>query len=541
MYRWHKQCLLFVTFCLSCSFCHDTTHSDERIVYIAVDSGISKSDCPVEECHSLTSVLRNQSHFFNSNTTLELLPGTHYITEEVGQVLITSVSNFVIQGSSLVNGPEAKIVCQPGATLGFTFLLSQNVEIINIKISNCSAAMDPKNGKRLLYLALKADYKHLHQYLKQNFTSCRSTHESNNLLCYISIAAFNNTNVTIHKTSILHSKGVGLFSVGNRHCNISESVLKYNKVNCISFITSNISTSFSVVDSTMSYGRVGHDFNLASGLNLFVLLGEQSHDIRITRVDFENNIAPFGNAYLVIHIHTKYKVAFVPDIEVNILITDIKSVQSLPKPMFGYVVRFDIDLGRKASSIYTYSYETECNRPMPLIYNFYDGTSDVIFPNSRCDLVPKWVPPSTSPHRNLTVVLQRGNFIGSCVSVSDSKVQRVGEHCRFEMNDVTITESKCGTALRILNTDVRSSMELSNLSIISSLHNILLVDIGGNGLYLTGNTSFMFNKGTISLLRGTMSFKDFANVLYVATRLRHTHAYRYSYSTSSRVSLCYLY
>ena len=154
--------LFFIVFWLSCTFCINTTQTDWRVVYIKADSDNSQVDCPVQQCHSLLNVIRNQSYYFKSNTTLELLPGNHYITRKVGHLVIANVSNFKITGSSQVKG-NVTISCQPDATLGFTFLLSHNVEISNIKISKCSAVINPKSGSGILDLALKADYKNLNK------------------------------------------------------------------------------------------------------------------------------------------------------------------------------------------------------------------------------------------------------------------------------------------------------------------------------------------------------------------------------------------
>ena len=97
--------IIFLCFLSVC--CHNITHSDRRVIYTTVDDGIQ---CPaVEDCHSLANVLSYQPYSFNLNTTLEPLPGTHYINEKLGQVLLANVHT---QGSSLFNGLAAQIVRQ---------------------------------------------------------------------------------------------------------------------------------------------------------------------------------------------------------------------------------------------------------------------------------------------------------------------------------------------------------------------------------------------------------------------------------------------
>ena len=59
---------------------------------------ISPSNCdswPADDySYSLQDVINNQSYFFDSNTTLELMPGKYNITEKVGQLVIISSSEF---------------------------------------------------------------------------------------------------------------------------------------------------------------------------------------------------------------------------------------------------------------------------------------------------------------------------------------------------------------------------------------------------------------------------------------------------------------
>ena len=68
-------------------------------------------------------------YFFDSNTTLELLPGVYNITENVGQLVLINVENFILRGSS----PNVTITCQSGATWGLTIIKGQVVGISNIQ------------------------------------------------------------------------------------------------------------------------------------------------------------------------------------------------------------------------------------------------------------------------------------------------------------------------------------------------------------------------------------------------------------------------
>ena len=114
------------------SFGQNSTDSEiqQRIIYIT-----SEESCPVDLCYRLEDVLNNSSYFFDSYTTLELLPGEYNITEKVGQLILIEVVNFTLKGSS----PNVTITCQPGATWGLTIIKSLRVEISNVQIYKCFA------------------------------------------------------------------------------------------------------------------------------------------------------------------------------------------------------------------------------------------------------------------------------------------------------------------------------------------------------------------------------------------------------------------
>ena len=109
------------------SFSQNSTDSEiqQRTIYVAPEDS-----CPVDHCYRLEDVLSNSSYFFDSYTTLELLPGEYNITEKVDQLVLIKVKNFTLKGSS----PNVTIICQPGATWGLTIIKSLWVEISNVQI-----------------------------------------------------------------------------------------------------------------------------------------------------------------------------------------------------------------------------------------------------------------------------------------------------------------------------------------------------------------------------------------------------------------------
>ena len=85
---------------------------------------------------------------------------------------------------------------------------------------------------------------------------------------------------------------------------------------------------------------------------------------------------------------------------------------------------------------------------------------------------------------------------------------------RFEMNKIVINESRCEAALSVVDSETFDCLSLSNLLIINSHNNILSVNIPSNHfsdseVILTNETHLLSNQGSISLLGGTIKFKDF--------------------------------
>ena len=512
--------MLLIIFLFSLTLCHNTTQPDTgRVIYITADSDTSKEDCPAEQCHSLMNVLKNQSYYFDSNTTLEILPGTYYITEKIGQLVITEVNNFKIQGSSLLNGrSNATIICQPSATLGFTFVKSVGVEISNIQFQHCSAITHSELNSSML----------------KNFTSrCNSVDSGNyHTFCYTFLASYR-TELAIYRTAILHTKGIGLLGLGSRYLDISETTLAHNEVNCINFVNGDDDTSFTVSDSQIMFGGIGHDFNFSSGMTLFIGLHRGSHDVILTNLKFENNKAQCRNLYIDTNIVTPSD--FFETIHVNISITDITSIQTptdASQDRHGIVVKFNINLGytekrssfsRTLDRLYfsrLYSdhagcsprstWSSSCSCCQDSLYN------NILGKNNFFNLLfPDGYDVNQRP-RQVSIVLQNSYIAGGCIHLPASRLSREGEMFKFVMNNIVVTESKCLTALAIANCDYEyadsmKQITFSDLTITSSYHDIISVDDDCT-LELKGNTLVTSNQGSVLISGGKTILKDFANI-----------------------------
>ena len=497
------------------SFGQNSTDSEiqQRIIYITPEDS-----CPVEHCYRLEHVLSNSSYFFDSYTTLELLPGEYNITEKVGQLVLVEVVNFTLKGSS----PNVTITCQPGATWGLTIIKSLRVEISNVQIYKCFANL-PLEGRNNTILT--AYNKQVGQYLEYDLSSCDAIASIEHPACHAYLTIFKNKKVTIYQTFIFYSRGVGIFSIDNNGLQVSQVVLAYNQINCINYnmLLDTTSSTFNMSHSQINCGQIkSYSFEFASGLNLFVHLNWDTHNISLTNITLTNNRGTNGNFYMAVRSQPGYS----KSIDMNVLITNISSIQTdrwIASP--GMVIKYDIRLEntdesrireRTLSSLlepWLFSYNPFGYYPTsPLKCNKYSFLYDtncypLTWPGPGTQLVDK-----VSRTKRVYIVLHNGYFKGSCVTIRDSHLSIVNSWFRFEMSSIVINESKCETALSVVDSETKNYLRLSNLLIINSHSNILSVNIPSNYLskvILTGETYFLSNQGSVSLLSGTLELRDF--------------------------------
>ena len=488
MYSWYINLVLLASLFLSASaLSENSTDIQWRITYIIPeDSESSLTRCPVNYCYHLQDVFSNSSYFFDSYTTLELLPGEYNITEKVGQLVLVNVTNFILKGSS----PNVTITCQPGATWGLIIIQSQYIEISNIQVSYCSAKLQLNDPNLVSYNKL------LGKYLGYNLSSCEANTDSFPA-CFTFFASFRNGNFSLYETAILYSKGVGIFSLDDKGLDIHKSILAYNQINCIAFVldTTN-STTISIIQSRIEFGQMKlHRFKFASGVNLFVQVCEETHTIHLTDIILKNNRGTFGNFYMVVSALSTSSDR--KDIYVNIQIINLTSIHTWSAYTYAYglVVKYKIKLDKYVS----------ISLSRPLGSNYYGscfGYSQFdpdCYPwlSWRLPVSNNWLLGNTFNRwpKRVDIVLQNSHFIGSCVVIKDSALSTEGEGMwfLFAMNNITINQSWCSTAFSVLNSDVNSvDVQLSDLTISNSHSNILLVNLASEGsLKITGYTSYL--------------------------------------------------
>ena len=355
MYSWYiKRALITSLSFLSALHTFSATVQWGTTHVIPEDSN-SQVTCPVDHCYHLQDVLGNSSYFLDSHVTLELLPGMHRITENIGQLIFIEVENFILKGSS----PNVTLTCQQGSSLGFTIINSQYVEISNIQISNCSAELKLEDSNNII---LTAYHKQLKEYLKDypdSMSKICDIKANSHPLRYTFLTSFGNKKLAIYKTAIYHSKGVGILNLNSDDLYISESLLAYNLINCIIFVLRHtMNTTFNMSQSQIEYGQLKQQqYKFASGMNMFVHVNEQMHNIYLTNITFINNGGAYGNTYLVVstssklfdyHDHNIY-------MSIQIQITYMTSIQtSVVAPFLGYglVIRYKVYLRKYDKSFF---------------------------------------------------------------------------------------------------------------------------------------------------------------------------------------------
>ena len=504
--------LLLATSFLS-SFGQNSTDPEiqQRTIYVTPEDS-----CPVDRCYRLEDVLRNSSYFFDSYTRLELLPGEYNIIEKVGQLVLVKVKNFTLKGLS----PNVTIICQPGATWGLTIIKSVWVEISNVQIYNCSANLQLEGRNNTILMAYNEQ---VGRYLEYNLSSCDVNASKGYPACHVYLSIFKDREVTIHQTGIFYSRGVGIFSINNKGLKISKTMLAYNQINCMHYIIINIwfntiNTTLNMSHSQINFGQIkSYSLEFASGLNLFVHLNGHTHNISLTNITLTNNRGTHGNFYMSVKCVSTM-------VDMSILIRNISSIQTdtmIASP--GMVIKYHIQLGTWDRT-----------------FNFFEQWWSIINPSVFKSLFTYDNDDTSNytQHGRVHIVLQNGYFKGSCVMIRDSNLMLYFESSfRFEMNNIVTNESRCEAALSVVDSETIDFLSLSNLLIINSHNNILSVNIPNSHfseseVILTGETHFLSNQGSISLLIGTIKFKDF---VLISGNIAQEHESVFQVSDSSKV------
>ena len=118
---------------------------DASVYYVVPYNSTTPCPCNPETCNSLNYYFQKAEQYFQSNTTIRFLKGTHILTNS-STIWIQRVENLTFMGDkALVPGqlgllvPSSQIHCTQSA--GFGFVSSQQLSIQNLLFSRCGGML----------------------------------------------------------------------------------------------------------------------------------------------------------------------------------------------------------------------------------------------------------------------------------------------------------------------------------------------------------------------------------------------------------------
>ena len=494
-------------------------NSGWRHFYITPGDSASQERCPTNYCYTLQDVIKNQSYFFESNTVLELMPGRYDITEKVGQLVIANISHFMLKGSQI---NSTTIYCQLNATFGLTFAKADDIVISDIQISHCCAELTENitiDATRVDdYVASEMD-NHVKQWLSAYQGSCNA---QNRFPCRASITSIDSRVVVIRQTTVLHSKGVGILILRYTSLYVSNSLLAYNRINYIIYVSKNSANTDTVLTNNQILFGKERSFNLASGVNIILIsisfLTNRFDNISMSNIILTSNDAPKGNIYLLLYRGTECNNLARVQIAMTSIV--IKSTRATSGITMKYIILESIPLANRCRAR---KYET--------------------WP--QCTQIGRTL--ASSKNIPVTYHIQNSYFEGSCVIVKNL-LNKAHRYFNLTLNKVKISRSLCPVALRLENVSSQSSFDSNlvhpifhngNATVISNkghnqviLQDIVISSSRNNIMFLTaqdkqvypiqflGNTTVTDNQGSIVAVTTKISIQGNVNI-------SHNHAHEH--------------
>jgi predicted outer membrane repeat protein len=356
---------------------------------------------------------------------------------------------------------------------------------------------------------------HIRQWLAAYQGSCSA---QNRFPCCATITSINNRKVTIQQTKVLNSKEVGILILRYTSLSISNSLLAYNRINCIIYVSNNSANTTTVlINNQILFGKE-HSFNLASGVNIVLVsisfLRNRFDSISMRNTTLTNNIAPKGNVYLLVYRGTECKnLASVRIAITNNVVTSTRATSGITME---YIILESIPLRCKLGS---YKIWPQC---------IQSGTTS-----------PKDTP--------VIYHILNSYFEGSCIIVKNllNQVLLIHKYVGITLNKIRINKSLCPVALRLENisssydtnripfiihkgnitippNDGHSQVHIQDLAISSSRNNIMLLtalDKRVRPIRFQGNTTFTDNQGSIVAVMATIYIQG--NVLISRNHARN--------------------
>ena len=421
-----------------------------RIFYISPSTNLQSICSSANNCYTLQDVIKNQSYFIASDTVLELLPGTHHITEQVGNLVINHVSNFILKGSNASNSSQTginsnvvSILCHLNTSIGLTFRHSTQITISGIHIKNCGAKLTEDAEDVSSFKKLESGEPQFCHYVDD-------WEEYIPIPCYGTIFSFYGNGMIIQTTLITNSKGVGIFTYHSYSLRMINSHITHNLINCM-FLSPYGETSF--VDTKIMHGYQTI-YNLTAGI--YILGTYPRFTVIFTDVTLLNNE---GSIYLKIHMNMNYDAGMIKVVLHNSRVMEKESPISKP----GIVVEYE-------------PYYTAPN------HKFY-GKRDRI------------------------VIIKHSYLTGSCIAIRNQK-PLLQHDLKIGLSNVTITDSYCSSAVTV---DSTAFLIVKDVSVVRSNYNIF--EIVRSTVYFKSNTVLNNNQGTFLTRQSNVTFTGSLHVL----------------------------
>ena len=288
--------ILVITVVLSLS----TINCSCKVIYV---TPAEEHTCPnnTQQCYTLSTITRNPTNYFRSNTRIVFTRGNHTI-DTTQSVIIENVSNITLEGMG------STIQCIKGREIGFVFMEITNLSIANLRFYHCGTPL-PEEVESKIYSI--TDLSQLLLHSRAFYTKSSPT------LYLIQV-----TDVTIFEVRIYNSTGPGLlgFNVIGKSIITQSSFISSNP-NCAFLFMDTFSNTavLSIYHSEVMFGRSEqkHDTNssltAAAGLSVIAAKTTYAIAVWISNTSVEaNNGTEYGNMlfrveerkhFVEIHLH----------------------------------------------------------------------------------------------------------------------------------------------------------------------------------------------------------------------------------------------
>ncbi len=279
---------------------HFNSGCTSTTVLIVVEEG-QWSQCPRNHtipCHSLEYYEQHTSEFFQNNTKMKFLPGTHRLESSL-PIMLMSVSNFTMIGSdNFTTGPEgllestSKIQCTGTNESGFFFNYATNILVENLTLVSCEQVLE---GARTVRVSLAL-------YNVFNATILRTTFRNSTGFGLHADNVFGN--LTVKESAFLHNAGNSKYYGGNArfwysHC--PENATASVRVEASSFLHGNATykhhfyTMAPGITVIINCSSINVDIENST---LVANYGDNGGNIAINLTYFGNNAVRISNSVL---------------------------------------------------------------------------------------------------------------------------------------------------------------------------------------------------------------------------------------------------